>query len=112
MNELVDWEEEMVRLMMKKGLSEEEAWRRMEKIHMDLIREESEPSYSHHVSYALELIKEAGFKVEKIISIKDKYCDGHLFAKVSGEGNLEYIKKHLDDAVLEAGILKVWWVNC
>ena len=41
MEDLIGWEEEMVKRMVEKGLSEDEAWSRVEKIHIELIKEES-----------------------------------------------------------------------
>ena len=114
---LVDWEEEMVRQMMKRGLSEEEAWQRMEKIHLKIIAEESKRVKSK-ADRLIDIAEGHGFELGKILHYKDEYYHGKLIVELIKEGDLE---KVLEDAGVDdvniityhgTKALGFWWVNC
>ncbi len=66
--DIVSWEEEMVKRMMEKGLSEEEAWARVEKIHMELSMEESQEHWrvKEIRDVAEEILRDSGWKVKYV----------------------------------------------
>jgi len=114
--DLVDWEEKMVKRMMEEGLSEEEAWRRVERIHMELTKEDTKSEA--FVKELVELAEDFGFELGDVLSYKEDYCGGHLIMELKKEGDLEKLKKEtgFDDVNIidYKGIkaLGFWWVNC
>lgn len=115
--DLVDWEEEMVRQMMKYGLSEEEAWRRMEKIHLEIIAEESKRVKSK-VGRLMDIAEKHGFELGEILHYEDEYCHGKLIVEIIKEGDLEKVSEDagVDDVDIityhGTKALGFWWVNC
>lgn len=65
---LVDWEESMAKELMRKGLSEEEAWWRIEKVHMELTKEESQEHWRIKESrmVAEAILRDRGWKVRYV----------------------------------------------
>jgi len=98
-------------------LTEEEAWRKVEKIHMDLTKDKSS-FVNSFIGDLINSAKECGFEVGEVLSFKDEYCDGHLILELKKDGDLEKLKEEVSvddvDIIIFNGVraLGFWWVNC